>query len=52
VRETRFNYAEEHGRLIFTNGCKITLLPGKLGKVRGLPEKRKKNDNHYFILNT
>jgi hypothetical protein len=52
VREKRFNYAEEFGRLIFTNRRRITLLPGKMGKMRGLPEKRKKNDNQYFILKT
>jgi len=44
------NYTEEYERLIFTKGRIITLLPGHLGKVRGLPEKRKKNYNQYFIL--
>jgi len=52
VREIRFNNIEGYGRLIFNNGRRITLLPSKLGKMGGLPEKRKKNDNQHFVLNT
>lgn len=49
MREIRFNYTEEYGRLIFTNGRRITLLPGKMGKIRGLPEKRKKIIRIFYI---